>query len=84
MGRPAIFLGVWVLLFLLSTPSMGEEKGGFQFDTEPAIEQIRPEKPVRIKLRRLSGGKYTWELLGYDADQVIEADRKLREYLKTK
>jgi len=84
MGRPAIILGGWVLFFLLLVPAMGEEEGGFQFDTEPAIEQIQPEKPVRIKLRRLSDGKYTWELIGYDADEVIRADRKLREYLKGK
>ncbi len=51
------------------------------FSQAPGIREIRPRKPVRIKLKRSAGGGYSWELTGDNADKIIEADRKLRRYL---
>jgi hypothetical protein len=67
---------------LLSAPGALAGEEGFRYGRDPKIEQVRPEKPVRIKLKRGAKGDYTWELSGDDVDAMIEADRKLREYLK--
>ena len=71
-------------LFLLSglfSFAVAEEKESFQFKKEPELQQIRPKKPVRIKLRRSPKDEYTWELTGDDADDIIKTDRKLRKML---
>jgi hypothetical protein len=51
---------------------------GFRFGKNPAIEQVRPKKPVTIKLRRTAEGKYSWDITGDDAQEIINADRRLR------
>lgn len=44
----------------------------------PEIAEIKPQKPVKIKLKRSANGNYSWELTGDDADRVIQADKKLK------
>ena len=52
------------------------------FKKEPELAEMKPEKPVKIKLKRNAGGDYSWELTGSDAERVIQADRKLRDSIK--
>ena len=52
------------------------------FDKQPGIMEIKPQRPVKIKLKRSVTGKYSWDLSGDDAEKVLEADRMLREGLK--
>jgi hypothetical protein len=52
------------------------------FKKEPELAEIKPEKPVKIKLKRNAGGNYSWELSGSDVERVIQADRKLRDSIK--
>jgi len=66
-----------VSLLFAATAHSGQE--GFNFSRKPEIADIKPKKPVRIKLRRLSDGKYTWELSGDDIEELQKADRKLRK-----
>jgi hypothetical protein len=73
---------LFLALMTLAAPVLGEEKEGFQFKTEPSIGYIKPEKPVRIKLKRKEDGTYLWELAGDDAEKIMAVDRKLREYVK--
>jgi hypothetical protein len=49
----------------------------------PEIRGIRPEKPVKIKLRRNAKDGYSWEINGNDVDEIVSADNKLRKGLKT-
>ena len=72
---------LFLTLMLLAGPLFGAEKEGFQFRTEPSIGYIRPEKPIRIKLKRKENGTYTWELAGDDAEKMMAIDKKLREYV---
>lgn len=76
-----------VSLFTLLVPVVACNKSDSNqkesvFKQLPEIKEIRPEKPVRIKLKRNAGGSYSWELNGDDADKVLAADKKLRESLK--
>ena len=52
------------------------------FKQIPELQEIKPHKPVKIKLKRNTKGSYSWDLSGNDADKIIEADNKLRESLK--
>lgn len=74
LAIPSIFF-VWSMAF----PA---DKEDFQFRKQPEIQQIKPKKPVRIKLKRAADGKYTWELTGDDVDEVVRVDRRLRKLLK--
>ncbi len=52
------------------------------FKQIPELQEIKPRKPVKIKLKRNAKGEYAWDLSGSETDQIIEADKKLRESLK--
>jgi hypothetical protein len=71
----------FALLISLSLPAYAGEGGGFMFRTDPKVGRVAPKKPVAIKLKRLESGKYTWELKGDDADEILGVDKKLRERL---
>jgi predicted secreted protein len=72
---------VLILLLLLAAVAIAAEKTEFQFKKQPELQQLRPKKPVRIKLRRSPKSEYTWELAGDDADEIVRTDRKLRKML---
>lgn len=78
-------LGCAITVFLFLVPFLScvnHDKGQkHEFRQIPELRQIKPEKPVKIKLRRNASGSYSWELRGDEAGKVIEADRKLRESL---
>jgi len=78
---PAVLL-VSILFIAISACSRSD--GGRQesvFKQEPQIAEIRPQNPVKIKLKRNSDGEYSWELSGDDAEKVLQADRTLKESL---
>ncbi|HCC69484.1 MAG TPA: hypothetical protein DEP99_06345 [Nitrospiraceae bacterium] len=81
-----VFLVV-VLLVFGCTPGADEQQvistqAETQFKQIPQIQQVKPEKPVKIKLRRNAKGDYTWEIRGDNVDKVIKADKQLRKLLK--
>lgn len=79
--RKTLYVIVFISLLLFAVPALAAEEG-FKFYKSPEIKQQRTQKPVRIKLKRLESGKYTWELTGDSAEDIIEADKKLREYIR--
>ena len=52
------------------------------FKQQPEITEIRPQRPVKIKMKRNTSGQYSWDISGDDTDKVLEADSKLREGLE--
>ncbi len=74
-----IFLAAVMLLIPVSVSTA--ENDGFQFKKQPELQQIKPKKPVKIKLRRSPKDEYTWELAGDDADEIVKTDRRLRKML---
>ena len=76
-----LFIGFSISIFLLFSPVYPENKN-FQLKKQPEIQQVKPKKPVKIKLKRSAEDKYTWEITGDDADEIVKADRRLRKLLK--
>ena len=54
----------------------------FQFTKKPEIQQVKPKKPVKIKLHRNANGEYTWDLTGDSVDEIVRADSRLKKLLK--
>ncbi len=73
---------LWTVLFALYACTDGQgNQGEPYFRQATEIREIRPQKPVKIKLKRNIKGSYSWELSGDNPDKIIEADRKLRKCL---
>lgn len=80
MRRISIFIIV-LALFCFIASAYTAEKDSFQFKKQPELQQIKPKKPVKIKLRRSAKDEYTWELTGDDAEEIIRTDKRLRKML---
>lgn len=68
-------------LLCLSFPALSADTRVPTVRKQPEIQQIKPKKPVKIKLKRTSDGKYTWDLTGDDVDEIVRADRRLKKQL---
>ena len=77
-GRAAFFF----LALFIAGGAVSAEKSDFQFKKQPEIQQVKPQKPVKIKLHRNAKGEYSWDLSGDNVDEVVNTDRKLRKLLK--
>lgn len=73
---------VWPLGHMTKGTVSGAEKEEFQLRKQTEIRQVKPQKPVRIKLHRTAKGEYTWDLTGDSVDEIVTADKKLRKLLK--
>jgi len=76
------FLFAVLSVILIFSPAFSADKDSFQIKKQPEIQQIKPKKPVKIKLKRSAEGKYSWELSGDDTDEVVQTDKRLRKLLK--
>jgi predicted secreted protein len=65
----------------ITVAACAADNDDLQVKKQPELQQIRPKKPVKIKLRRSPKDEYTWELSGDDADEIVKTDRKLRKML---
>lgn len=61
-----------------------EESEDFSYRENPEIKNVKPKKPVKIKLKRTAGGKYSWDLTGDDVDEISKTDKQLRNQLGIK
>ena len=75
---------LFVVGLLLCAPLFSKDTKEFTLRKQPEIQHIKPKKPVRIKLKRTTEGKYTWDLTGDDVDEVVKTDRRLRKLLNVK
>lgn len=75
------FAGIFspVLVHGTEKPQSGQK---FQQTKSPEIQQIKPKKPVKIKLKRGAKGEYSWDLSGDSVDDVVRADKRLRKLLE--
>ncbi|MEW6068684.1 MAG: hypothetical protein AB1610_10395 [Nitrospirota bacterium] len=75
---------IFISIFFILNPVFSEDAeddNNFRFKTQSDIKQIRPQKPVKIKLKRLASGKYSWDITGDNLDEIIKVDKKLRKLL---
>ena len=76
-------LQIILLTFFIAACSRTDEKQQAPvFKQIPQIQEVKPEKPPKIKLKRDSKESYSWEISGDSVDEIIEADKKLRKDLK--
>jgi hypothetical protein len=71
-----------ISLIFIGGSVFSQDAKTFQVKKQPEIQQVKPKKPVKIKLRRSAEDKYTWEITGDDTDEIVRADRRLRKLLK--
>lgn len=81
-----LFLSLLIMTLLLPDDSFcsvkNQETQPFKFSKNPDIQQVKPKKPVKIKLKRSAKGEYSWELSGDNVDDIIKADKRLRKLLE--
>ena len=77
-----LLAAVSISIILIFSSVFSKDNKDFQFKKQPEIQQVKPKKPVKIKLKRLAEGKYTWDLTGDDVDEIVRADRRLKKLLK--
>ena len=80
-----IFRTAVIITFLFplyTCTNNGKDPNQSVFKQIPELQEIKPHKPVKIKLKRNAKGKYSWDLSGNNADKIIAADNKLRESLE--
>ena len=70
-----------IVLMMVTVTACAADKDDLQIRKQPEVQQIKPKKPVKIKLKRSPKDEYTWELSGDDADEIVRTDRKLRKML---
>jgi len=75
------FFAIVCAIALLSASSFSAESKMPQIKRQPEIQQVKPKKPVKIKLKRSAEGRYAWELSGDDVDEIVKADKRLRKLL---
>jgi hypothetical protein len=73
---------IFFLFPLYSCTNNGLSSEERVFKQIPELQEIKPHKPVKIKLKRNAKGEYAWDLSGNNAEEIIEADKKLRGSLK--
>lgn len=73
------------LLIFLIIPACTDTENRNQpavFKQAQEIQEIKPQKPVKIKLKRNVKGAYSWDISGDNAEGILKADKRLRESLK--
>jgi hypothetical protein len=76
-----LFIFIFIVLFTIDL-SEAQQKQNFQFNKDKQIQQIKPKKPLRIKLQRNAKGEYSWDITGDNVDEIVSADSRLRKLLK--
>ncbi len=85
MGKNIVlsaFIFFITIVSFIFTPAFSSDTNNLKFKKQPEIQQIKPKKPVKIKLKRLSNGNYTWDLTGDNIQEIIKIDRELKKLLK--
>ena len=80
MFRTAVIISFLFPLYTCTNNGSSSEERVFK--EIPELQEIQPKKPVKIKLKRNSKGEYAWDLSGNNAEEIVEADKKLRGSLK--
>ncbi|GBE05524.1 MAG TPA: hypothetical protein ENH31_02975 [Nitrospirae bacterium] len=78
--RIVLAISLLITAYACTDPDVKEKPAVFK--QVPEIQEIMPQKPVKIKLKRNAKGNYAWDISGNNADEVLETDKKLKESFK--
>ena len=80
-----LFYFVFIILTALSacTDEASKQESAV-FKQIPEIQEVKIEKPVKVKLKRNGKEDYSWEIQGDVVEEIVAADKKLRMGLKAK
>ena len=83
MSMRVLLIGLLIAALLVVTfvLALNKKPPAPEFRNIKEIQMIKPQRPVSIKLKRNTGGSYTWEIRGSDVGQIIKADKELRAVL---
>ncbi len=79
---PQVLLMIFLLIMAQACTNIEGKQPDTTFKQLPEFQEIKPQKPVKIKLKRNTKGEYSWDISGDNADEIIKADKRLRESLK--
>lgn len=79
VGR--VFFVIFLLILLHACTGSDGKQQDVEFKALPETQEIKPQKPVKIKLKRDTKGEYSWELNSDDVDKVIQIDERLNKSL---
>lgn len=78
------FVVLLIVLFLFSVfidYSFCQSQSRIQVTKDKTLQYAKPKKPVKIKLHRDKKGEYSWDITGENVDEIIKADKRLRQLL---
>ena len=82
MRLAALFLFSLLAVAIIAPADWALAEEGFRLSSNREVSEVTPEVPVRVKLKKLANGTYTWEITGTNVQSIIEADSALRKYIK--
>ncbi len=79
-----LFVIFFILLtFVLFTDNaFTQTQTPIQVTKDKTLQYAKPKKPIKIKLHRDKKGEYSWDITGESVEEVIKADRRLRQLFK--
>ena len=81
MKKLLIVLISFCFIFLFFT-EQGYSQTQVQVTKDKVLQYAKPKKPIKIKLHRDKKGEYSWDITGESVDEIIKADKRLRQLLK--
>jgi len=78
---PLVFLAILLLILVQACTGTEGKESEVTFKQLPELQEIKPNKPVKIKLKRNAKGGYSWDISGNNADEIIGVDKKLKKGL---
>lgn len=80
---PLIVSVIFLLTPIYACTDTDKKKESAVFKEQTELLEVRPKRPVKIKLKRNAKGSYSWYLKGSDVDEIIKADKNIRKSLET-
>ncbi|MBI4654090.1 MAG: hypothetical protein HY752_03755 [Nitrospirae bacterium] len=68
-----------LVLFIPACTKTESKQPATTFKEVPEIQEIKPEKPLKIKLKRNAKNDYSWEINGDNVDEIIKTDKRLKK-----
>ncbi|HDZ62459.1 MAG TPA: hypothetical protein ENH40_04875 [Nitrospirae bacterium] len=77
-----VFALAVLIVPIYSCTDTGVKEQTAVFKTVPEVQEIKPRKHVKIKLKRNAKGNYSWDISGDDIDEILKNDDVLKKSLK--